>query len=528
MLRFRNIKVGTRLAAAFGVVALLVAAVAGLAVSVASAQQTAARHSRADIATTQAIRDLKFDATSVAVAENSVAYDYSSAADASGDLQGLSDALKAFADGYQVVASQQLGAGDAKLLATARQALNIYAGQSAEINRDFKSATPASLKAANDGVAALKFSSVTNPLSALAASLTKQADGRDASASRSASTNRTTIVALGGLALLLCVGLAVGITRSITRPLDRAVASLDALADGDLTVEMDIDSDDEIGRMAESLGRALVKLRSTMSAITDNSHALASSSEELSAVSTQMVSNADDTATQSNVVSAAAGEVSTNITTVATASEEMTASIREIAKNAADAAAVASEAVHTALETTSTVGRLGESSREIGEVVKVISSIAEQTNLLALNATIEAARAGEAGKGFAVVANEVKELAQETGKATTDISARIANIQGDTTAAVEAIARISETIERINATASTIASAVEEQTATTHEIGRSVNEAAANAQDIARNITGVADGAAQTTAGAGNAQAAASELARMATDLQDLVGQFRY
>jgi len=125
-----------------------------------------------------------------------------------------------------------------------------------------------------------------------------------------------------------------------------------------------------------------------------------------------------------------------------------------------------------------TVGQLGASSMEIGNVISLITSIAEQTNLLALNATIEAARAGDAGKGFAVVASEVKDLAQETAKATGDISTRVQAIQSDAEAAVEAIGRIVEVIEKINGYSTMIASAVEEQTSTTTEISRSITEAA--------------------------------------------------
>ncbi|HEY0357029.1 MAG TPA: hypothetical protein VGD11_00525, partial [Mycobacteriales bacterium] len=93
---------------------------------------------------------------------------------------------------------------------------------------------------------------------------------------------------------------------------------------------------------------------------------------------------------------------------------------------------------------------------------------------------------------------------------------------------VEAIAEISTIIGRINDYQLTIASAVEEQSATTNEMNRNVAEAATGAEEIAQNITGVASAAQTTTAGVSEAQQAAAELARMSSELQELVGQFRY
>jgi methyl-accepting chemotaxis protein len=339
---------------------------------------------------------------------------------------------------------------------------------------------------------------------------------------------RLLIIGIILAALLLSIGLAVGIGRMIARPLRQTVEVLEGLAEGRLDQHLDVDSKDEVGQMAVALNTAMAKLRETMSAMGNNAQGLASSSEELSSVSSQMTGSAEESATQANLVSAAAEQVSRNVQTVATGTEEMSASIREIAKNAHDAAGVAEQAVHVAETTSATVAKLGQSSAEIGTVIKVINSIAEQTNLLALNATIEAARAGEAGKGFAVVANEVKELAQETSKATEDIGRRIEAIQSDTAAAVAAITEISGIIAQINDTQSTIASAVEEQTATTNEMGRNVTEAATGSSDIAENITGVARSASDTTAAASSTSQAADELARMASDLQQLVGQFAY
>ena len=338
---------------------------------------------------------------------------------------------------------------------------------------------------------------------------------------------RLLILVVGVSAVLLAL-LGTALMRSVQRPMAHVGRVLAALAAGDLSQRSHVTSRDEFGDMARSLDGALDILSGAMRGMDGNAQALASASEELSSVSGQMSGSAQESASQAGLVSAAAEQVSRNVQTVATGTEEMSASIREIAQNASSAATVAAAAVGAAEATSATVVKLGESSAQVGNVISVINSIAEQTNLLALNATIEAARAGEAGKGFAVVANEVKELAQETSKATEDISRRIQAIQADTEAAVTAITEISGIIAQINDTQTTIASAVEEQTATTNEMGRSVAEAATGSSDIAQNITGVARSANDTGAAAASTSQAADELARMAAEMQQLVGSFRF
>ena len=296
---------------------------------------------------------------------------------------------------------------------------------------------------------------------------------------------------------------------------------------GDLTSNVTVSGADAIGQLGEGLKKFFTGLRTDISNIGNNAESVSAAAEELTATSTTMSANAEETSAQAGVVAAASEEVGKNVQTVATGSEEMTASISEISNNATQAASVSNEAVEIAKRTNDTITALGESSQEIGEVVKVITSIAEQTNLLALNATIEAARAGEAGKGFAVVANEVKELANQTAKATEEIGEKVQTIQSNTGSAVQAIEEISNVINKINDISNTIASAVEEQSATTNEMSRNVAEAAKGVSEIAENISGVSTAAGETTQGSSQTMDAASELAKLATDLQGLVTKFK-
>ncbi|MBL8179750.1 MAG: PAS domain-containing protein [Bryobacterales bacterium] len=315
---------------------------------------------------------------------------------------------------------------------------------------------------------------------------------------------------------------------AFVKPVAEASAVLSCIAANDLTARVSGDYQGDHAKLKDDINRMAGGLHDRFRSFAETATSLASSSEELSAVSQQMASNAEETATQANVVATSSDQVSRNVSSVASGTEQMQVSIREISKNSNEAARVARSAVGFAKDTNAKVAKLGESSVEIGKVIKVVTSIAQQTNLLALNATIEAARAGESGKGFAVVANEVKELAKKTAQATEEISRKIEAIQADTRSAMTAIEEIGAVITQIDDISNSIASAVEEQTATTNEIGLSVNSAAKGTEDIAANISGVAIAAQSTTKGAGDSYTASRELSRMASQLQAMLAAYKF
>ena len=343
--------------------------------------------------------------------------------------------------------------------------------------------------------------------------------------------------------------------RRVSLPIRRLTQVMRRLAEHDLTTELQYsDRADEIGDMSRAVEvfkqsmieadrasaeqqteqglkeRRQVVIEGFIAAfdqsVTESLRSLASASTELQTTAHSMSVTAEQTSSKSTTVAAVSEEASTNVQTVAAATEQLSASINEISRQVAESTNIAGEAVAQAERTNAEVQALADAAQRIGEVVKLISGIAGQTNLLALNATIEAARAGEAGKGFAVVASEVKSLATQTAKATEEITAQVAAIQGATGSSVQAIQAIGGTIGRVNQIAAAIAAAVEQQGAATQEIARNVQQASAGTTEVSGHIASVSQAASETGMAAGEVLVSAKGLARLSDALRDDVDRF--
>lgn len=338
---------------------------------------------------------------------------------------------------------------------------------------------------------------------------------------------RTSIFILSLVMVGMFIGIIFFMANIISKPLQEITDISQEISMGNLTREIAIHRGDEIGMLAKAFSKMVVEIRNLVSQVKQGAHQIATASEELSVSSRQMSDNSARTEQQVSSVSAASERTHENVQTVAAAAEEMSATAKEISKNIQEETRITMQAVKLAESTNNTISKLNQSSGEIGEVIKVITSIAQQTNLLALNATIEAARAGEAGKGFAVVANEVKELAKGTGKATEEISQKIAAIQSDTHGAIAAIGEVAKVIGQINEISTTIAGAVEEQSATTSEITRNMAEAASGTSQVAHSHSEMTAASRSTAEGAEKILASAISLSHMGDNLKTTVKRYK-
>ena len=343
------------------------------------------------------------------------------------------------------------------------------------------------------------------------------------------------VLVLGGIAMLYFI------MSGALNQLPRVIADLKQLADGDLTVSMQVGRQDEIGELQQSLQSMRDCILMVMSKITDTTKSLNHAANEMAMVTRQTSNNVqrqqsdtEQVATAMNEMTAIVQEVSGNILRTAQSAEAANNEAMN-SKQVMDNSISQIQALATQIESAAaSVYQLEQDSGRITAIVDVIKGVAEQTNLLALNAAIEAARAGEQGRGFAVVADEVRTLASRTQQSTEEINQMIDKLVCGTKQTVEvmdssrhqvgsavdqvavagsALSEISTLIGEINEMSSQIAGSASEQTSVTNEINR--------------NIMNIADVAGKNATDVERLSSASQNLERTANELQTLIKQFK-
>ena len=393
----------------------------------------------------------------------------------------------------------------------------------------------------NEGVT--QFETMRQVIDELTGQVQADAAAEVENAHKTTDSNQVIQMTTLAVGLLFCLLVALFFPLLVTRPLSRVISAIEDLAsgDGDLTLRMSVDSQDELGQLSGSLNQFLDKLHSLIKRAAATSGQVREASGKMLQLNSQtqeMITNqhssTDMVATAINEMAATVQEIAQSASNAADGARTADADARKGSERVDSSAISIRDLAQDVERAAEVIHKLENEAEKVGSVLDVIRGIAEQTNLLALNAAIEAARAGEQGRGFAVVADEVRTLASRTQQSTTEIQGMIEKLQSGARNAVSvmdagrekaqvsveraesagsSLIEITKAVASISSMNTQIASAAEEQSAVTQEINRNITE-----------ISAISDRNSQISSEAAQASSVLSEYAQ---ELDRIVQNFK-
>jgi len=325
-------------------------------------------------------------------------------------------------------------------------------------------------------------------------------------------TTRNLLIGLAALAAIIAASLGIRMTRSVTRPAKQALDAAEALEQGQLGHEIQVRSQDEMGRMLGAMGRAFGQLGTLVRGIQHAAGSIDTAAREIASGNSDLSQRTEEQAA--------------SLEQTAASMEQLTSTVRQNAENArqanqlaANASEVATEGGRVVRSVVDTMDGITKSSARVAEIIGVIEGIAFQTNILALNAAVEAARAGEQGRGFSVVAAEVRSLAQRSSSAAKEIGELI-------NGSVRQVQEGAKQVEVAGKTMDDIVGAVRRVTDIMGEITAASEEQTAGIEQVSLAITQMETVTQQNAALVEQASAAADSLMQQASGLVTEVARF--
>lgn len=349
------------------------------------------------------------------------------------------------------------------------------------------------------------------------------------------------------LALLVCAAgiilVSVPLLHVSFKPLARLQVVVAGLSqgNGDLTQRLDIESQDEIGRISHSINLFIERLQQMFIEVADSSkgidHAVANLGEQSSSnLSTlnQHTQETEQAITAIEEMSATASAIAQSADEAAKLTDRTNRYAEESKQSVTGAVHSVNDLVTQVVSMSDTITRMSDDTKQINSVLQVIGDIAEQTNLLALNAAIEAARAGEQGRGFAVVADEVRALAARTQQSTAQINEMLAKLKSTTENVVNEMGstrtRCEETAERTNHvmdTLNVVTDSVAEINNLNTLVATSAMEQRQVTDEVSKNMAAIQEIIRQLNSNAAQTNSVSDELDDTSQALSAVVNRFK-